>query len=97
MAFPTGGKEINNYFVANQIKHVIMMGVHTNMCVLGRSFGIRSQKALDRDVVIVRDLTDSMYNPEMPPWVSHEQGTDLVIKHIEKYWGGSISSDQLLK
>jgi hypothetical protein len=27
-----------------------------------------------------------MYNPEMPPYVSHEEGTRLVIEYIEKFW-----------
>ncbi|NND32449.1 MAG: isochorismatase family protein [Saprospiraceae bacterium] len=90
------GKEINNFLVANKINHIIIMGVHINMCVLGRSFGIRSQVNLGRDVVLVRDLTDSMYNPEMHPQVSHSEGTNLVINHIEKFWCPSIKSGQLL-
>ncbi|MBK8504951.1 MAG: isochorismatase family protein [Saprospiraceae bacterium] len=90
------GKEINNYFVKHNIKNVILMGVHTNMCVLGRPFGIRSHLAQGRSVVLVRDLTDSMYNPVMPPIVSHDDGTQLVINHIEKYWCSTITSDQLI-
>ena len=90
------GKEINNYFLDKGIKNVIRMGVHINMCVLGRSFGIRSQVHQGRNVVVVRDLTDSMYNPAMPPYVSHEEGTRLIIEHIEKYWCPSIESADLL-
>jgi nicotinamidase-related amidase len=90
------GKEINNYFIHKGIKNVILMGVHINMCVLGRPFGIRSQVNLHRNVVVVRDLTDSMYNPDMPPYVSHDEGTRLVIDHIEKYWCPSIESGDLL-
>jgi nicotinamidase-related amidase len=91
------GKEINNYLEAHQIDHVILMGVHINMCVLGRSFGIRSQIKQGRNVVLVRDLTDSMYDPEMPPKVSHSSGTNLVIDHVEKFWCPTITSDQLMK
>lgn len=90
------GKEINNYFINKGIKNVILMGVHINMCVLGRPFGIRSQVNQGRNVVVVRDLTDSMYNPEMPPYVSHDEGTWLIIDHIEKYWCPSIESEDLL-
>ena len=72
------------------------MGVHLNMCVLGRSFGIRGQTALGRNVVVVRDLTDAMYNPAMPPQVSHQEGVELIMEHIEKYWCPSIDSDDLL-
>jgi hypothetical protein len=42
----------------------------------------------------MRDLTDTMYNPERPPGVSHFAGTALVIEHVEKYWCPSfVSSD----
>ncbi len=90
------GKEINNYFVSKGIKNVILMGVHLNMCVLGRSFGVRGQRALGRNVVVVRDLTDAMYNPKMPPYVSHAEGVKLILQHIEKYWCPSIESNDLL-
>ncbi|MBY0523279.1 MAG: isochorismatase family protein [Gemmataceae bacterium] len=35
------GEEIFNFCEQEGIKNVVLMGVHTNMCVLGRSFGIR--------------------------------------------------------
>lgn len=89
------GKEINNYFHSLGIKNVLLMGVHTNMCVLGRPFGIRSHIAQGRKVLLVRDLTDAMYNPKMPPYVTHQKGTDLIINHIEKYWCPTITSDQI--
>ena len=72
-----------------------MMGVHTNMCVLGRSFGIRQMTKLGMNVVLVRDLTDAMYDPRDAPHVSHERGTELVIEHIERYWCPSIVSSDL--
>ena len=31
----------------------------------------------------MRDMTDTMYNPERPPGVSHFDGTDLVVEHVE--------------
>ena len=45
------------------IKNVIVMGVHTNMCVLGRPFSIRQMVYQGQNVVLVRDMTDTMYNP----------------------------------
>ena len=71
------------------------MGVHTNMCVLGRSFGIRQMVRLGKNVVLVRDLTDAMYDPRQPPYVSHNRGTEMVVEHIEKYWCPSILSRDL--
>lgn len=91
------GPEILSYFEQNGIKNVIMTGVHTNMCVLGRPFGIRSQVKAGLNVTLVRDLTDAMYNHEMPPYVSHEKGTQMVVEHIEKYWAPSVLSEDLIR
>ena len=91
------GREVYNLFHELGIKNMIIMGVHTNMCVLGRSFGIRQMSRWGIQCVLVRDLTDAMYNPEMPPRVSHDEGTELVIQHIEKYWCPSILSSELVE
>ena len=73
-----------------------MTGVHINMCVLGRPFGIRQQVRLGRNVVLVRDLTDAMYDPRDKPYVSHARGTELVIEHTERYWCPTILSRDLV-
>lgn len=86
------GKEI--YYLLHQrgIENVILMGVHTNMCVLGRPFGIRQLTYLGMNVLLMRDMTDSLYNPEMEPKVSHYRGTELVVEHIEKHWCPTVLS-----
>jgi len=78
------------------ITNVIVMGVHANMCVLGRPFSIRRMVAQGQNVVLMRDLTDAMYNHRSRPWVSHFRGTELVVEHIEKYWCPSITSADFL-
>lgn len=89
------GKEIYNFCRQEGITNIAIMGVHANMCVLGRSFGIRQMTRLGMNVVLVRDLTDAMYDPRQPPYVSHTRGTEMVIEHIEKYWCPSIESEDL--
>jgi nicotinamidase-related amidase len=84
------GQEIYNFLVQEGINNVVLMGVHTNMCVLGRPFGIRQMVRLGKNVVLARDLTDAMYDPRQPPYVSHTRGTEMVIEHIERYWCPSI-------
>ena len=91
------GQEIYSFCQSEGITNVILMGVHTNMCVLGRPFGIRAMVGLGRNVVLVRDLTDAMYDPRQPPRASHTRGTELVIEHIETHWCPSILSDDLLE
>lgn len=86
------------YFLMRQrgITNVVVMGVHVNMCVLGRPFSIRQMVRQGQNVVLVRDLTDSMYNHRKSPYVSHFRGTELVVEHIEKYWCPSITSADVL-
>jgi len=90
------GEEIYSVLVRNGIKNIFMTGVHINKCVLARPFGIRQMVMLGMNVLLVRDLTDSLYNPSMPPKVSHDQGTRLMVEHIEKYWCASITSEDVI-
>jgi len=91
------GREVYNVMQDRGLSTLIIMGVHTNMCVLGRSFAIRQMTRWGVPIILARDLTDTMYNPRMRPFVPHEQGTELVIEHIEKYWCPSMLSDDLLR
>lgn len=95
-AVSDNGREVYNLLQQRGIDNVIVCGVHTNMCVLGRPFGIRQLRKLGKNAVLVRDLTDTMYNPRSRPFVPHERGTDLVVAHVEKNWCPTITSDQVL-
>jgi nicotinamidase-related amidase len=90
------GHEVYNWLQNLGIPHLIVMGVHTNMCVLNRSFAVKQMVRWGIDTTLVRDLTDSMYNPARSPYVSHEEGTRLVIGYIEKFWCPTIHSGDLL-
>lgn len=78
------------------ITNVLIMGVHINMCVLGRPFSIRQMVRQGQNVMLMRDLTDSMYNHRKRPFVNHFRGTELVVEHIESYWCPSVTSADLL-
>ena len=91
-AISDSGVEIWNLLEQHGIDNVILMGVHTNMCVLGRPFGLRNMARYGRNVVLMRDMTDTMYNSRMHPFVSHFTGTDLIVKHIEKFVCPTITS-----
>ncbi|MBT3270042.1 isochorismatase family protein [Candidatus Poribacteria bacterium] len=90
------GDEVYRLFHQLGIRNMLIMGVHTNMCVLARTFAIRQMSRWGIRVALVRDLTDAMYNPAMSPYVSHEEGTELVVQHIEKYWCPTVLSAALL-
>jgi nicotinamidase-related amidase len=90
------GEEIHAYLKSEGIRNLLFMGVHTNMCVLGRSFGIRQMARWGMRCVLVRDLTDALYDPKDPPRVPHEEGTEMVVQHIERYWGPSVLSGDIV-
>jgi type 1 glutamine amidotransferase/nicotinamidase-related amidase len=90
------GEEIWSVLEHGKIDHVILLGVHTNMCVLGRPFGLRQMARHGKKVVLMRDMTDTMYNPARAPYVSHFTGTDLIVEHIEKWVCPTVTSDQIL-
>ena len=95
-AVSDSGVEIWNVLTAHGVKNVMLVGVHLNMCVLGRPFGLRQMSRNGKNTVLVRDLTDTMYNPARWPNVSHFEGTERVIEHIEKFVAPSITSDQIM-
>lgn len=95
-AISDSGVEIWNLLEERGINNVMLVGVHTNMCVLGRPFGLRQMAKNGKHVVLVRDLTDTMYNPKKAPFVSHFEGTRLIVEHIEKYVCPTITSDQII-
>ncbi len=86
------GQEAFNLLAERGIENVVLMGVHLNMCVLGRPVGIRQMEYLEKNVVFMRDMTDTMYNSKMSPYVDHFAGTELVVGFIEEHWCPSITS-----
>jgi hypothetical protein len=81
-------------FKERGIKNVILMGVHTDMCVIGRPFGCRAMKIAGYNTVLCRDLTDSAWNcaSRMKGAVDHFRGFDKVIEYIETYICPTITS-----
>ncbi len=91
-AISDDGQEIFNLLEERRIEDVIVMGVHTNICVLARAYGIRQLVYLGKRPVLCRDLTDSFHrDPQGQVW-----GTEQVVAHIERRWCPCVTSDQLV-
>ncbi|MGD0128599.1 MAG: isochorismatase [Terriglobia bacterium] len=90
------GGEIYTLLQQKGIKNLFVMGVHANMCILNRTFAIKQMTNWGITCVLVRDLTDAMYNPRSRPYVSHAEGAELVIEYIEKYWCPTALSGDLV-
>ncbi|MGA7410123.1 MAG: isochorismatase [Bryobacteraceae bacterium] len=95
-AISDDGAQIYNLLRQKGIDTIFVMGVHANMCILNRSFAIKQMTRWGVKCVLVRDLTDAMYNPAQAPNVSHARGTELVIEYIEKYWCPSTVTKDLM-
>ncbi|MCS5626126.1 MAG: cysteine hydrolase family protein [Planctomycetes bacterium] len=95
-AITDNGQETYNLLNEKGIDNVILMGVHLNMCVLGRPFAIRQMVNVGKNVLLIRDMTDTMYNSQKSPFVNHFRGTDLVVEHVEKYWCPTIESTDFM-
>jgi nicotinamidase-related amidase len=89
------GDRLYAHLAAKGIKFLLYAGVHTNMCILKRTFAIRSMLRKGFKMALIRDHTDAMYNPARPPYVSQAEGTALVIAYIEKFYCGTIDSGQI--
>jgi nicotinamidase-related amidase len=90
------GAEVYAWLQVQAIQQVLIMGVHANMCILRRPFAIMAMVRWGVEIALVRDLTDAMYNPARPPYVSHDEGTNLVIGYIEKHWCPTVASEDLV-
>jgi hypothetical protein len=91
-AVTDSGQEVFNLLEQRGIDDVLVMGVHTNICVLGRPYGIRQLVYLGKKPILCRDLTDSFHRDER----GHAWGTDAIVAHIERYWCPTVTSDRLL-
>lgn len=89
------GNEIYNILRSRGVETVFYTGVHTNMCILNRAFAIKQMTKWGVRCVLLRDLTDAMYDPKDAPHVSHQRGTEMVIEYIEKYWTPTALSSEL--
>ena len=80
-----------------RIDTLIVMGVHTNMCVLNRTFAIKQMVKWGRDV-LPRPRPDRRdVQPEDEAVSSRTtKGTQLIIEYIEKHWCPTIESKALL-
>jgi nicotinamidase-related amidase len=91
-AVTDSGEELLALLEERGIEDVVVIGVHTNRCVLGRPYGIRQLVYWGKRPVLCRDLTDSYHRDPR----GHAWGNDQMIAHVERYWCPTITSDQLV-
>ena len=85
------GQEVFNLLESRGTEQVVIMGVHTNVCVLGRPFGIRQMVYLGKNVTLCRDLTDSYHRDPG----RHFEGLHRIVEHIEWNWCPTMTSESI--
>jgi nicotinamidase-related amidase len=73
------------------ITHLIFLGVHTQVCLLGKSVGLRNMLKAGFQCVLARDLTDAHGKYDPANGVTPDQFTADVVAHFEKHLSPTIN------
>ena len=82
---------------ARGITHVIYMGVHTQVCLLGKSIGLSNMKRAGFQCILARDLTDAHGKYDPDKGITPDDFTAEVVRHFEKYLSPTINFADELK
>ncbi|MBI3413857.1 MAG: NPCBM/NEW2 domain-containing protein [Verrucomicrobia bacterium] len=79
------------------LSHLIYLGVHTQVCLLGKSIGLRNLSSAGFQCILARDLTDAhgKYDPERG--LTPDEFTADVVAHFEKFLAPTINFAAELK
>jgi hypothetical protein len=84
--------------VERGITHLIYMGVHTQVCLLGKSIGLLNMKRAGFHCILARDLTDAHGRYDPKKGITPDHFTQNVVAHFEKYLAPTINfADELKK
>ncbi len=74
----------------NGLTHLIYVGFHTQVCLLGKPMGLRAMKSAGLNCVLARDMTDA--HPGYDPAVGFtpDLNTERVVEHFEKHLAPTI-------
>ena len=79
------------------ITHLIFMGVHTQVCLLGKSIGMRAMLEAGYRCFLARDLTDAHGKYDPVAKITPDLFTQQVVEHFEKYLAPSINMVETLQ
>ncbi len=81
-----------------QLTHLIYVGVHTQVCLLGKPMGLRNLKSAGMQCILARDLTDAHPGYDPQQGFTPDAHTAEVVAHFERYLAPTIMlSDELAK
>jgi hypothetical protein len=80
------------------LTHLIYVGFHTQVCLLGKPMGLKAMKSAGLNCVLARDMTDAHPGYDPARNFTPDLNTEQVVEHFEKYLAPTISfQDELIK
>jgi len=79
------------------IRTLVFVGFHTQVCLLGKSVGLRNMKRAGFDCILARDLTDAHPDYDPARGLTPDGLTAATVAHFEKYLCPSIDFYSELK
>jgi hypothetical protein len=73
------------------LTHLIYIGFHTQVCLLGKPMGLKAMKSAGLHCVLARDMTDAHPGYDPARNFTPDLNTDQVVEHFEKYLAPTIS------
>jgi len=78
------------------LTHLLYIGFHTQVCLLGKPMGLRAMKSAGLQCVLARDMTDAHPGYDPARHFTPDLNTEQVIEHFEKHLAPTISLQQEL-
>ena len=80
------------------LTHLIYVGFHTQVCLLGKPMGLRAMKSAGLQCVLARDMTDAHPGYDPARGFTPDLNTDQVVQHFERHLAPTISlQDELVR
>ena len=81
-----------------KLTHLIYVGFHTQVCLLGKPMGLRAMKTAGLRCVLARDMTDAHPGYDPARKFTPDLNTEQVVEHFEKHLAPTISfQDELTR
>ncbi len=80
------------------LTHLIYVGFHTQVCLLGKPMGLKAMKSAGLECILARDMTDAHPGYDPARGFTPDLNTEQVVEHFEKHLAPTIHfADELKK
>src|SRR4029079_2899019 len=76
---------------ARHLTHLIYVGFHTQVCLLGKPMGLKDMKSAGLQCVLARDMTDPHPGYDPSRQFTPDLNTEQVVEHFEKHLSPTIN------